>query len=305
LGTFSVDNTFTYNYSDTVGPDGKPVPGYWRGIYRWLLDTDRPNLCPWEMLGFSIEPKWWATVYGVGPYTGDNFPMWQDISDGMVREPGVPAVKLSKYVKPFLMSHIPVDSNGILLSPVDSGLVSGPTNFTMDGGFVFGDVNPVESAWRRSSHYPFSVLISAILLNPAKTFGLLLDRANIKRNLAGQLIYTNTNLRVRPTDIVLPSIYSSTTRVQTAGLVNYIVDHILNFVFSNNVRSYNQYATDLDTLTSQISYRVGAFTSKEQFNLLLDSKTPLSTGSVFIPQENYQVNINTCVYNNVNGVSIG
>ena len=293
LGTFAVENTFTYNYSDTVGPDGNPVPGYWRGIYRWLLDTDRPNLCPWEMLGFSIEPKWWATVYGVGPYTGDNLPMWQDISDGMVREPGVPAVKLNKYVKPFLMNHIPVDSNGTLLSPIDSGLVSGTTVFTMDGGFVFGDVNPVEAAWRRSSHYPFSILISAILLNPAKTFGLLLDRANIKRNRAGQLIYANTNLRVRPTDIMLPSIYSSATRVQTAGLVNYIVDHILNFVFSNNIRSYNQYATDLDTLTSRISYRVGAFTSKEQFNLLLDSKTPLSTGSVFIPQENYQVNINT------------
>jgi len=293
LGTFSVNNTFTYNYSDTVGPDGKPVPGYWRGIYRWLLDTDRPNLCPWEMLGFSIEPKWWATVYGVGPYTGDNFPMWQDISEGMVREPGVPAVKLTKYVKPFLMNHIPVNSDGTLLSPIDSGLVSGPTVLTMDGGFVFGDVNPVEAAWRRSSHYPFSVLISATLLNPANTFGLLLDRANIKRNRAGQLIYANTNLRVRPTDVVLPSIYSSATRVQTAGLVNYIVDHILNFVFSNNVRSYNQYATDLDTLASQISYRVGAFTSKEQFNLLLDSKTPLSTGSVFIPQENYHVNINT------------
>ena len=293
LGTFSIDNSFTYNYSDSVGPDGKPVPGYWRGIYRWLLDTDRPNLCPWEMLGFSIEPSWWSAVYGVGPYTGDNFPMWQDISEGMIREPGLPAVKLSKYVRPFLMNHIPVNSDGVLLSPIDSGLVSGPINLTIDGNFVFGDVNPVEAAWRRSSHYPFSVIISATLLTPAKVFGLLLDRANTKRNQAGQLVYSPTNLRVRPTDITLPSIYSSKIRIQTAGLINYIVDHILNFVFSNNVRSYNQYATDLDTLTSQISYRVGAFTSKEQFNLLLDSKTPLSTGSVFIPQENYHVNINT------------
>jgi hypothetical protein len=291
--SYDIRNSFTYNYSDSVGPDGKPVPGYWRGIYRWLLDTDRPNLCPWEMLGFSLEPSWWSTVYGAGPYTGDNLPMWQDISDGIVREPGVPAVKLSKYAKPFLMDHIPVNSDGTLLSPIDSGLVSGSITPTVDGGFVFGDVSPVEAAWRRSSHYPFSVVISAILLNPAKTFGLLLDRSNIKRNCAGQLIYANTNLRVRPTDIVLPSIYSSTTRVQTAGLINYIVDHILNFVFSNNIRDYNQYATDLDTMTSQISYRVGAFTSKEQFNLLLDSKTPLSTGSVFIPQENYHVNINT------------
>ena len=291
--SYNITNPFTYNYSNSVGPDGKSVPGYWRGIYRWLLDTDRPNLCPWEMLGFSIEPSWWSTVYGVGPYTGDNLPMWQDISDGMVREPGVPAVKLSKYVKPFLINHIPVNSDGTLLSPIDSGLVSGPITPSVDGNFVFGDVSPVEAAWRRSSHYSFSVIISATLLTPAKVFGLLLDRSNTKRNLAGQLVYAKTNLRVRPADIVLPSIYSSTARVQTAGLINYMVDHILNFVFSNNIRDYNQYATDLATLTSQISYRVGAFTSKEQFNLLLDSKTPLSTGSVFIPQENYHVNINT------------
>ena len=291
--SYDITNSFTYNYSGSISPDGNSVPGYWRGIYRWLLDTDRPNLCPWEMLGFSIEPSWWSTVYGVGPYTGDNLPMWQDISDGMVREPGVPAVKLSKYVKPFLMNHIPVDSDGMLLSPIESGLVSGPITPSVDGNFVFGDVSPVEAAWRRSSHYPFSVILSSVLLNPAKTFGLVLDRSNIKRNLAGQLVYKNTNLRIRPADVVLPSIYSSKVRVQTAGVINYIVDHILNFVFSNNIKDYNQYATDLSTMTSQISYRVGAFTSKEQFNLLLDSKTPLSTGSVFVPQENYHVNINT------------
>jgi len=291
--SYDITNSFTYNYTNSVGPDGNPVPGYWRGIYRYLLDTDRPNLCPWEMLGFSVEPSWWAGLYGTGPYTGDNLPMWQDISDGIVREPGVPPVKLSKYAKPFLMNHIPVDSDGLLLSPIQCGLATGPITPTVDSAFVFGDVSPVEAAWRRSSHYPFSVLLTSILLTPAKTFGLCLDRSNIVRNLAGQLVYKQTNLRVRPQDVVLPSIYSSAVRVQTAGVVNYIVDHILNFIFSNNIKDYNQYATDLSTMTSQISYRLGAFSSKDQFNIILDSKTPLSTGSVFVPQENYHININS------------
>jgi hypothetical protein len=46
-------------------------------------------------------------------------------------------------------------------------------------------------------------------------------------------------------------------------------------------------------LNAQISYRVGGFTGKQKFNLLLDSKTPLSTGSIFIPQEDYSVTLNS------------
>jgi hypothetical protein len=290
---YNVNDPFTFNYSETAAPDGRAVPGYWRGIFQYLLDTDRPNLCPWEMLGFSIEPSWWQDLYGPAPYTGDNLPMWQDISDGLVRAPGKPPVKLSKYAKPFLMQHIPVDSNGRLISPLASGLAYGPITKSTASNFVFGDQSPVETAWRRSSHYPFAVILSSILLTPAKSIGILLDRSRIVRNLTGQLVYKDTNLRIRPADIKLPSIYTSTTRVQTSGIVNYVVDQILNFIFSNNLKSYNRYLTDLVTMTTQLSYRVGAFTSKEQLNLLLDSKTPLSKGNVFVPKENYSVVLNT------------
>jgi len=291
--SYDRSNSFTYNYAGHSSPDGRNVPGYWRGIYRWMLDTDRPNLCPWEMLGFSIEPKWWTTLYGPSPYTNDNRPMWQDIADGMVREPGKPAVYLSDYAKPFLMDHIPVDENGNIVSPAISGLASGVFTVSTDNNFVFGDVSPVESAWRRSSHYPFSVVLASILLTPAQSFGALLDRSRIVRNIAGQLINSDTGLRIRPADVVLPSIYSSTTRVQTAGIINYIVDYILHFTFSNNLKSYNMYRTELKTLLPKLSYRVGSFTNKEQFNLLLDSKTPLSAGSVFIPKEDYDIILNT------------
>jgi len=290
---YDLNNSFTYNYSNSAAPDGTPLPGYWRGIYRYLLDTDRPNLCPWEMLGFSIQPSWWVEKYGPAPYTGDNLPMWQDINDGMVRAPNSLPYKVPKYAKPFLMEHIPADSDGLLKSPLFSGLAFGPITQSVDNNFVFGDVAPVENAWRRSSYYPFSVILASTLLTPAKTFGLLLDRSRIVRNLAGQLVYKDTGLRIRPQDILIPSIYSSTKRVQTAGIINYTIDHILNFIFSNNVKSYNTYVSDLSNLTAQLSYRIGAFTSKDQINLLLDSKTPLSSGSVFVPQENYQVILNS------------
>ena len=28
-------------------------PGFWRGIYTYFYDTDRPNTNPWEMFGFT------------------------------------------------------------------------------------------------------------------------------------------------------------------------------------------------------------------------------------------------------------
>ena len=283
------DNSFTFNYTGHCAPDGRQLPGYWKGIYQWILDTERPQLCPWEMLGFTIEPSWWQEVYGPAPYTSDNRVMWQDIADGAVREPGVPAMYLKKYAKPFLMKHIPVDEFGNLISPLASGLSSSPLTASPTAGFIFGDISPVESTWRRSSHYAFSVILTSMLLAPSKTFGILLDRSKIVRNLTGQLIYKDTGLRVTPADIILPSIYSSTTRKQTSGIINYIV----NYILSDNLKSYSSYQYDLSNIKTQLSYRVGGFTSKEKFNLLLDSKTPLSTGSVFVPPENYTTILNT------------
>ena len=292
--SYDINNKFTYNYKNAVAPDQKQnVPGYWRGIYRWILDTDRPNICPWEMLGYSIMPSWWISAYGPAPYTSDNLVMWQDITDGAIREPGKPVVYDLNYAKPFLMNNIPVDQNGNLTDPTTNGLATGYITPSIDGDYVFGDVAPVESAWRKNSHYPFSVIITSLLLSPAKTFGLLLDRSRIVRNKANQLIYKDTGLRVRPQDIKLPNLYANSTRTQTAGIVNYVIDLILNYIFSNNVANYNSYVRDLTTMTPQLSYRIGAFTNKDQFNLLLESKTPMSTGSVFIPKEDYDVFLNT------------
>ena len=287
--SYDKNNPFTYDYQGYTTSDGRNVPTYWRGIYRWLLDTDRPNICPWEVLGFTEKPSWWQESYGPAPYTGDNLVMWEDIANGAIREPGKPVVILDNFKRSYLNKHIPVDGQGNLISPLLSGLVSGIITYPTPGDSVFGDVSPVEAAWRRSSHYPFSILLTAMILQPANTFGILLDRSRIVRNLAGQLIYKDTGLRITPKDIKLPSIYSSTTNVQTAGIINYIVDYIL----SDNLKSYTEYKYNLQNLNVQLSYRVGGFTSKEKFNLLLDSKTPLSTGSVFIPQEDYSIILNS------------
>jgi len=287
---YNSEDSKTYNYREMSTPDGRtPLPGYWKGIHRWMLGTDRPHLCPWEILGFSEEPTWWKTVYGPAPYTNNNLILWDDLSEGIVRKPGTPPEQNKKYIRPYLKGHLPVNENGELISPLESGLASGVITASTSGDFIFGDVSPVESAWRRSSHYPFSILITLLLTCPAKTFGLLLDRSRIVRDIAGQLVYKDTGLRIKPSDILLPSIYTSTTNIKTSGIINYIVDYIQ----SDNLKSYKQYSYDLQNIQIRLTHRIGGFTSKEKFKLLLDSKTPSTSGSVFVPQEDYDIILNT------------
>jgi hypothetical protein len=286
---FNKNDSFTYNYAGHFAPDGRSLPGYWKGILRWVYDTDRPNICPWEMLGFTEEPTWWQDAYGPAPYTSNNTIMWKDLSVGAVKIPGQSVEYRTKFARPSLIEHLPVDESGNLVNPVVAHLASGTFTTTAQGHYIFGDVGPVEHAWRRSSYYPFSVLITLMLLKPAHTFATCLDRSRTVRNLCGQLVYSTTNLRITPKDIVLPSIYSSKTRVQTSGIINYLVE----LLTTDNVMYYNEYRYNLDNLNVQLSYRISGFTSKDNLNLILDSKNPASSGNVFVPQENYKI-----VYNN-------
>jgi hypothetical protein len=285
---FDSANPFTYNYRGTYSLDGNPVPASWRGIYNWLLDTDRPHTHPWESLGFSIEPTWWQDVYGPAPYTSDNMVMWDDIRDGNIKETGKPVRKTYRFAKPVLAHGVPVDDQGNLLSPMETGLIQGSVLPSDGGYFVFGDQAPVEAAWRRSSYYPFAFLETCLLLAPNHVLGRCLDRSRTVRNSCGQLVYTETNLRISPSDILVPSTSASADRIYTAGLINYIVD----FLSSANTTRIANYESDLQNLTVKLSTRLGAFTNKPKYKLLLDSKTPNTSGGVFVPEENYKIDLN-------------
>jgi hypothetical protein len=286
---FDSSNPFTYNYSGNYALNGEAVPGFWRGIYKWMFDTDRPHTHPWEMLGFTSKPLWWEQQYGPAPYTRNNLILWNDLSEGIVREPNTEIKILSNFVRPILKTNTPVDEFGNLLSPYNSALVRGTITPTVRNDYVFGDVGPVENAWRRSSYYPYAILLTSILLHPAKTIGVLFDKSKTQRNPAGQYIYSDTLLRIKPSDVGISSIYSSDVEVRTAGLVNFIV----NYTLSENLESYNRYKQDLQRVHSQLTYRLGAFTSKEKFDIILESRTPLSSSnSVFVPKENYEIVFN-------------
>ena len=281
-------NGFTFNYSEMGDTAGNALSGYWRSIYKTYFDTDRPHTHPWEMLGFTIMPTWWTDVYGPAPYTKDNTILWTDLSEGIFREPGQAVVRNIKFARPALLGNLPVDEYGRLLNPLDCGLAQYFSLVPSKNNFVFGDEAPVETAWRRSSEYPFSLITAWAILQPAQFLGLGFDCSRIKRDNVGNLIYTSTNKRLRLEDLVFPSISTNETLVLTSGLVNYIADYMVNKVTTK----YETYKTQLSNSKNQLAIKLGGFADKSKLKLVLDSRSPLNKTSVFVPEENYQIFFN-------------
>src|SRR6056300_1403328 len=117
------------------------------------------------MLGFSEKPTWWEEEYGPAPYTSGNLVLWEDLANGEIKH-GNRAGIYNRYKRSTLLTHIPVDGDGRLLSPLDSGLANDFTLINNTGPFKLGDVGPVEYAWRSSSEYPFAVVLAMCLLKP-------------------------------------------------------------------------------------------------------------------------------------------
>ena len=286
---FERSNTFTFNYSATNSPSEKTLPGFWRQIYKRAFDTDRPHTHPWELLGFTIKPSWWETQYGPAPYTKDNLLMWTDLQDGIVRQPGVKYKVLKKYQRPDLLNHIPSDAMGNLLPPLSIGWISNYQPDTIDFSFVFGDGAPVESAWRNSSDYAFSLIKAFIINKPSLIFSTGFDRFNQVRNNAGSIVYKPTNKRIELKDIVFPSTSTDAIQTFTSGLVNYVASYMAGDVLKN----YKTYKSNLAKIDNQLGFKLAGFTDIEKFKLILDSRTPTNEGNVFIPDENYKIILNT------------
>ena len=280
-------NSWTFNYSKMTSPTGESSLGFWRGVFIQAYDTDRPHTHPWEMLGFSLKPLWWEDTYGPAPYTSDNLILWQDLQDGVIRNPNGVQIN-DKYKRPGLLEVLPVNESGELLSPSDSGLAKDFNTKFIKESFKFGDHSPVETAWRRSSEYPFSILTSYFINSPSLVSSVAFDRSRQNRNGAGQIVYAETNEHIRLEDIVFPNTYKDSTQIYTSGLVNYIADYLASEVTT----LYDVYRNNFKEVKTQLGIKLGGFTDKSKIRLQLDSRTPSNKGNVFVPEENYSVFFN-------------
>lgn len=287
---FDRNNPFTFNYKSFSDLNGDSLSGFWRGIYKYFYDTDRPHTNPWEMLGFYNKPVWWESVYGPAPYTKDNLVLWSDLQDGVIREPGKLLTQNKKYQRPNLLNVLPVDAEGNLLNPLDIGLVKNYVSVFAENEFTFGDHAPIETAWRRSSQYPFALITALTLLRPAKVFATCFDRERQYRDNTGQIVYKMPagNLRFNTSNLVFPSTVKDLDDRFTSGLVNYLTEYAISKSFG----IFEEYKNNLTSMQVKIASKLAGFTAKEKFKLILDSRSPLNQGNVFIPQENYDIVLN-------------
>ena len=283
--TFS-DDPKTFNFSTANDPSTKiPLLGNHRGIYSFYFDTTTPHLTPWEMLGFSEMPSWWIKTYGPAPYTSGNNILWDDLENGYVRDPINPAVN-PLYIRPGLSEIIPVDAFGNLLDPSSANIAQNLSPTSINLNWQFGDQGPVETAWRRSSHYPFSIQILMILCNPASYNSLLFDTSRIVKNLAGQYVYSETQEFPRLSDLLIYSDETSGTPVRATGYSVMLVEtgKPKNRNYISDLKSY------LSNMTMQLLTKVGGFVSKDKLEIIIDSVNPASVNpGVALSNEDYQV----------------
>ena len=307
---FQSSNPWTWNYKnfkDNMDP-GKPVSerdylqGTWRAVYQYFFDTDRPHTHPWEMLGFLVKPDYWDERYGPGPYTGGNLILWNDLMEGYIHA-GPRAGYDLRYarrrivdeatgtiVRLGLVDIIPVDESGNLLPPSQI-LVSNFNSSTANASYAFGDFGPAETAWRRSSDYPYAVTLASSLLKPAEFFGSYINIDRIIYNTKfGQWVTKDTNQHVIPTAIEVNGFIDSNNVIQrTAGYINWISDYLKNTGIGDPQTLIKTYLRNLNT---QLSYKVAGFTDKNYVKVLAEQGSPNGTNdSIIIPDSNYKIEL--------------
>lgn len=278
--TYSNMDPFTWNWSTVISNiDGDLLPGAVRGIFLKYYNTVTPHTTPWQMLGLDTKPSWWDSSYGSAPYTDTNMIMWNDIKSGYIRG----TKTYSEFSYSYILDYIPVDSQGYLKDPYQIGIAkSYPPENQRSDDWSFGDIGPVEYAWRCSSEYGFSVIEAAYLGKPSKIINECWDTVNIETLMSGEIseqtIQTLVNRRPHYSDYYIHNELIDNEYIQRIGIQQYVSYYLM----SDNkdiTTSFGDYVRNLDT---RLSYKMAGFTDSSSLTITSDS-------SDIIPSENYSV----------------
>jgi hypothetical protein len=278
--TYDANDQFTWNYSNSENKlDRTPLLGGWRAIYNDLYDTDSPHLRPWEMLGFSEQPDWWTSTYGPSPYTSGNLVLWEDLKNGYIADPDNPRTD-ARFARDDLLTVIPVDSEGNLLSPFEVIVGSYDVN-SFRKSWNVGDQGPVETAWRRSSSYQFALQRLIALTKPAQYFALFVDRDLYRYNTTFNQYLYNNRFRIDPK---LVEVYGDGTAKNS--YINWIVDY--NRLLG--LDSTTLLETRLQNIDVRLCYRLAAFSDKQYLKIFTEKSSPNSlNSSLLLPDESFQL----------------
>ena len=272
---------FTYNYSQSSNRlNGEPLLGAWRGIYNYFYDTYTPDTTPWEMLGLSQKPSWWDAEYGPGPYTSGNTVLWDDLANGIIKDPLDPRID-PLYIRPSLLQVLPVGSEGELLDPLIA-VVGNYDTTSFRRSWTFGDDGPTENAWRTSSAWPFAVMRLLALTKPAKFFSLFADRDRyVFDNALNQFLWDG---RYRIDGTKLTPLYGNGT--SKASYIDWIVD----YNYQLGIDSTTNLTETLANVNVRLCWRMAAFSDKKYLKIYTERSAPDSLNtSLLLPDESYQL----------------
>lgn len=294
---FASNDQFTYNYSRSLGPDQENLPGFWRAIYRYFYDTDRPHTHPWEMLGHSVKPVWWDSHYS-WTVTVQRTALILACVSGLVSNPSAPTVIDTVYARSNFNSYVPVNSSGQLISPL-SLIVRNYNSETFARSWKVGDGGPVESAWFRSSEYPFALIRAMALMKPARYFSIQADSASynidiVLKSLSNFRQFTNSESKTRISfkDTKFNGQSLDSDYVSALGYTNWIFNYCVHQGLEpNTVISSQVAAADI-----KLSYAMAGFSDKKFLTVQAQQFTPGSlNNSITIPDENYQLHLHRSV----------
>jgi hypothetical protein len=295
---YDASDPWTWNYSEVVGTDGEGLPGYWRGIFDQYYDTQTPHVTPWEMLGFTEEPSWWATEYTSGPWINTS-PMWTDLQNGVIRD-GYRAGTDERYARPGLTTNsIPVDEFGVLLSTpleciANDNSLTLPSTVQAAKGWVFGDWAPVEYAWRIGEEYSFAVSEALFLARPGEYGEQFWDPEHTF------FVPANTLQVVSNDNSVYKRVGNDTLTVhgETISGVKQVNTGWQVWV-SSRLRALgkdlgNDFGQKVRTLDVKLGHKMGAFTNKDTMSITVEGISVTSLqNNLLIPQENINVSLHT------------
>lgn len=273
-------NPFSWNYKGTLDADGNAVPGNWRGIYTYYFDTDRPHVAPWEMLGFAEKPDWWGGQYGAEPYTRGNTKLWNDLRDGRIRD-GIRKGIDARYARPNLYAYLPVNEEGLLLNPIDCGIIpNAPTIQLASAPWSVGDYSPVEALWRGSASYSFAEAQVGFLIKPARFVEQGWDTVEQVQDTIDQWIYSPTGNRPLETELsVHGETASDGSKVINVGVQQWISDYIVY-----RGQSPKNFGDAIRGLQVRLAHKMAGFTTSNNLRVVADNFG-------LVPSENIMVQL--------------
>jgi len=286
--TFKSNDPFTWNYSAFVDRiDEEFLPGSWRACYQYFYDTIRPQLTPWEMLGFSEKPSWWEDEYGPAPYTGGNKYLWDDLEAGRIRQGSRQGIDRS-FARPGLSNIIPVDENGNLKPPTQI-LTKGYKSNQANRSWAVGEQGPVEFAWRLSSDFPFAVQQALAVAKPGRYFGLFADAYNYTYNSdIGQFLTRSTNRHLTQFDVNFNGNTVNNEIYRSSGYINWIADYLTSQGINPSVKIIDM----VKNYQVKLAYKTAGYTDQKYLQVLSEQVSPNSfSDSIAIPNENYKVHL--------------